>query len=115
MTVLYEILRSWAQTESSVSSMQEIHDWIEERKANTRVVIEKAPFPEGGFWFFDPKDGFIRNRNNSFFQIAGYRKTIGDRIVTEQPVILQQFPALPIRLTHAQISFLVVLTFDQAP
>lgn len=90
MTVLYEILRSWAQTESSVSSMQEIHDWIEERKANTRVVIEKAPFPEGGFWFFDPKDGFIRNRNNSFFQIAGYRKTIGDRIVTEQPVILQQ-------------------------
>ena len=89
MSILFEILRSWAAEESSVSSMDEIHAWIEERKANTRVVIEKVPFPEGGFWFFDPKDGFIRNRNNSFFQIAGYRKMIGDRIISEQPVILQ--------------------------
>ena len=81
MSILFQILRSWAAEESSVSSMDEIHAWIEERKANTRVVIEKVPFPEGGFWFFDPKDGFIRNRNNSFFQIAGYRNMIGDRII----------------------------------
>ena len=90
MSILFDILRSWNATESPLNSTDEIRAWIEERKAQTTVVIEKTAFPKGGFWYLDEETGYIRNQNGSFFQLAGYRKRVGDRITVEQPVILQQ-------------------------
>jgi len=90
MSLLFDVFCSWHDREGKVSSTREILDWIEQRDRDLTVNIEKIPFPEDGFWFYDPADGRIRNRNNSFFQLSGYREVQDGEVVCEQPVILQQ-------------------------
>lgn len=84
-----EIIKSWSNRNGNVTSMDEIKEWISSRNKNLRVNIEKVDFSYDGFWYYDNKDGFIRNKNNSFFQLAGYQEIEEDHIVGEQPVIIQ--------------------------
>ena len=90
MSLAYELVKSWSTGEGNVTSTKEILDWVEYRNTNLTVDVRKIPFPEEGFWFLDDKDGFIRNRRNTFFQLAGFRQTEGDKLICEQPVILQK-------------------------
>lgn len=89
MQITYEMIRSWHNTKGNVSSMKEIAEWIEERKKTAKVEIRKVDFSYNGFWYYDEKDGYIRNENNSFFQLAGYQEIEDDHIVREQPIIIQ--------------------------
>ena len=89
MQITYEMIRSWHNIKGNVSSMKEIAEWIEERKKTAKVEIRKVDFSYNGFWYYDEKDGYIRNENNSFFQLAGYQEIEDDRIVREQPIIIQ--------------------------
>ena len=41
-------------------------------------------------WFYDKREGCIRNRNHSFFQITGLEKTLTGGERQTQPIILQQ-------------------------
>ena len=54
-----------------------------------KVNIEKVDFSYDGFWYYDNETGYIRNRNKSFFQLAGYQEIENDLIVGEQPIIIQ--------------------------
>ena len=89
MSLLYELIRSWNAKEGNVNSTKDILDWVDKRNKTLKVDIKKVPFPKDGFWFFDEKDGFIRNKNNSFFQLSGFRQTDGDKVICEQPMIIQ--------------------------
>lgn len=89
MSITYEIMKSWKKIDDGVNSMEEIYHWIEERNHNLKVHIEKVDFSYDGFWYYDEKKGYIKNQNNSFFQLAGYQEIEDDRIVGEQPIILQ--------------------------
>ncbi len=89
MSIIYEIIKSWKNTEGTVNSMEQIHKWIDDRNKNLKVSIRKENFSYDGFWFLDSTDGFVRNKNNSFFQLAGFQEICEDRIVNEQPIILQ--------------------------
>ena len=89
MSLLYELVRSWNAKEGNVNSTKDILDWVDKRNKTLTVDIRKVPFPKDGFWFFDEKDGFIRNKNNSFFQLAGFRQKDGDKVICEQPIIIQ--------------------------
>lgn len=89
MSLLYELIRSWNAKEGNVNSTKDILDWIDKRNKTLKVDIKKVPFPKAGFWFFDEKDGFIRNKNNTFFQLAGFRQTNEDKVICEQPMIIQ--------------------------
>lgn len=87
--ICYEIIQSWADREGNVNSLKSIEDWIDERNAKLKVNIEKVDFSYNGFWHYDNGDGYIRNDNNSFFQLAGYQEIEEDRILAEQPIIIQ--------------------------
>lgn len=89
MSITYDIIKSWSIEESDINSMEELLDWVSKRQAELKVDIRKKDFSYDGFWYYDTTDGFIRNKNNSFFQIAGYQEIEDDRIIGEQPVIIQ--------------------------
>lgn len=89
MGTIYDIVESWSNTKGTVNSLKDIRHWIDERKKELQVNVRKIDFSYDGFWYYDEKDGYIRNKNNSFFQLAGYQEIEDDQIIGEQPVIIQ--------------------------
>ncbi len=90
MSIVYDIVKSWSQSDSDVCSLEDIKKWATKRQQELKVEIRKIPFSYGGFWFYDEKDGYIKNKNNSFFQLAGYQEIEDDLIIGEQPIIIQK-------------------------
>ena len=68
--------------------MNDLLEWITELNEKTHVKIEQIELDNQGFWFFDEKTGWIRNKNDSFFQIAGIQGYINGEYI-EQPIIIQ--------------------------
>lgn len=89
MGIVADLVLSWKNKDGSVNSLGEIEEWIQRLGTEIKVDIKKVNFSYNGFWFYDEKDGYIRNKNNSFFQLAGYQEIEGDQIINEQPIILQ--------------------------
>ena len=89
MSIVYEIIKSWKHIEGNVNSMNDIMEWINIRNTKLKVKIEKVNFSYDGFWHYDTQKGYIKNSNNSFFQLAGYQEIEDDIIVEEQPIIIQ--------------------------
>lgn len=85
----YEILKSWADEEGSVSSNDSILEWIKELNSTTRVQIKECSIYESSFWFYDDYNGEVLNRKRSFFSITGMRYFEDNEFIKEQPVILQ--------------------------
>ena len=90
MSIQLDIIESWANTEGTASTLPQIEAWLADRARSLQVNIQQVDFSYDGFWFYDEKTGYIRNRNRSFLQLAGYQEIEDDHIVREQPVILQQ-------------------------
>lgn len=86
---LYSIVKSWLSLKDSANSIDEILEWIEKRNKSICVDIKKIQLQESAFWFYDEQQGIIRNKSNSFFQIAGLEKKIKNSRVIRQPIILQ--------------------------
>ena len=89
MSITLEIIKSWRNTKGTVNSLQDIEEWVSNRYIGLKVNINKIDFSYNGFWYYDNFDGYIRNKNNSFFQLAGYQEIEDDTIINEQPVIIQ--------------------------
>ena len=73
----------------SLHSTKDILSWLEERKNNLEVRLEQITLDECEPWYYDEKEGLIRNRKGTFFQIAGLRLIQADGQIIEQPIILQ--------------------------
>ena len=74
----------------SEHSFDELLTWIDTRKQNQHVSIEKVSLDLCDPWFYDKTKGMIRNHKGSFFQITGIRAECQDGTVVEQPIILQK-------------------------
>jgi oxidase EvaA len=110
MSITYELIRSWKDKTGNVNSMEDIFKWVEFRNQNLTVDIQKIPFSYEGFWHYDDATGYIRNANNSFFQLAGYQGLMGDKVVREQPVILQRevgFLGILCQMIDGKLNFLM--------
>ena len=110
MSITYELLRSWKDRTGNVNSMGDIFKWVEFRNQNLTVDIQKIPFSYDGFWHYDETDGYIRNANNSFFQLAGYQEIIDNKVVREQPIILQKevgFLGILCQMIDGKLNFLM--------
>lgn len=83
------MVESWADREGRVCSNSEILEWVDTRNRTVRVEIKKNRLSDSNFWFYDNEGGVIKNRNESFFKIAGLRGVRNRETYLEQPVILQ--------------------------
>ncbi|SCW59008.1 oxidase EvaA [Ruminococcaceae bacterium YRB3002] len=106
----YELIRSWADRTGNVNSTSDILRWIDERNKTLKVSVEPVEFSYDGFWFYDEESGFIRNRNNSFFQLAGFKALADGQVVCEQPVIIQDeigFLGIICRMIDGELNLLM--------
>lgn len=71
-----------------MKSMNEIIQWIDALIKKTVVNINRCNLDDSDFWFYDEEQGVIRNKNNSFFSIAGIKGYINNEYI-EQPIIIQ--------------------------
>ena len=83
------LIRSWADTEGHVNSIEDILSWVERLNQNTYVNIEETTIGKDSFWRYDPVGGQICNQKGTFFSIAGIQQWDGERLVQEQPILLQ--------------------------
>lgn len=74
----------------SLHSSEELLQWLEERKSNLKVCLDKISLEECIPWYYDRQDGMICNPKRSFFQIVGIRQTKHTGEIVEQPIILQE-------------------------
>lgn len=72
------------------NSINEILAWIEKRKRDIHVSINKNRLEDSEFWYYDEVKGAITNKNGSFFSIKGIQKVVDGMVVAEQPILLQQ-------------------------
>ena len=72
----------------SLHSTQDILLWLEERKINLEVCLDRISLSECEPWYYDTEEGMIRNKQGTFFQIIGIRHTKDNGEITEQPIIL---------------------------
>lgn len=93
----YDILKSFAQRDSSVTSLDEIHHWIQELNHTTHVELTKVSLRQCAGWYMTD-DGIIQNQQGSFFKVAGLCVEKDNKHIM-QPIILQN-----------EIGFLGILT-----
>lgn len=74
----------------SLHTTQDILLWLEERKNNLEVHLNRISLEECEPWYYDKERGEIRNRQGTFFQIIGIRHTKENGTIAEQPIILQE-------------------------
>ena len=77
------------KNEDSFHSFEDILVWVENRKNNQNVSIDKISLDDCKPWFLDHKTGNIKNIDGSFFQISGIEGNIKEGKVT-QPIIIQK-------------------------
>lgn len=83
------LIQSWAKTENTINSTEEIIDWVKKTNDSLVVNIDANKLSDSSFWFHDEEKGIITNNNNSFFLIQGIQVKKNDEILMEQPIILQ--------------------------
>ena len=70
--------------------IEDILIWIEKLNHEIYVDICKDQLQNSDTWYYDEKDGEIRNSSHSFFQIKGLQKIENNHITLEQPIIIQK-------------------------
>ncbi|WP_249029420.1 NDP-hexose 2,3-dehydratase family protein [Tannockella kyphosi] len=68
--------------------MEELLEWINHLNETTHVDIKTSEMSDDSFWFLDTRTGYIKNRNNSFFSIAGIKGNVNNKEI-QQPIIIQ--------------------------
>ncbi len=76
--------------QESLHPTEEIFRWLEERKRNLEVRLDKISLEECKPWYYDENAGMIRNTRGTFFQITGLRWMQDTGEIVEQPIILQE-------------------------
>lgn len=77
------------QTKSACKNkIQHLIDWINQLNDEIQVEITQNNLSDSTFWYYDTDQGVIRNKNNSFFQIAGLETCTGET-TKSQPIIIQ--------------------------
>ena len=72
-----------------VNRIESLLERIADKNRTIRVSMKKIPLEETSTWFYDEENGEIRNESRSFFQIKGLQITEDNKVISEQPVIIQ--------------------------
>ena len=72
-----------------VNRIESLLERIADKNKNIHVSMKKIPLEETSQWFYDKETGEIRNESRSFFQIKGLQITEDNKVISEQPVIIQ--------------------------
>ncbi|WP_336053784.1 NDP-hexose 2,3-dehydratase family protein [Streptomyces sp. CA2R101] len=81
-----------ARSAESDGEVQDVIDWLHERRASGRFTAERIAFADLEGWSFDETSGNLRHRTRRFFTVEGMRATVtgpGVRREWHQPVINQ--------------------------
>lgn len=62
---------------------------ISNKNKNIQVELKKIPLSECTNWHYDKSLGEIRNSDGSFFQITGLQIKKDEKVICEQPIIIQ--------------------------
>lgn len=87
--IIQKIIKSWAATEGNVNTTADILDWVNRLNKEAKVSITECEAGDNSFWFYDDYVGEIHNRKRSFFSITGIQRYENNRLVAEQPIIVQ--------------------------
>ena len=87
--VYYKLLESWSSKSTSITSYEDIRQWLDIIKNNTYVNVKETMINDDSFWFYDEINGEILNRKRSFFQIKGIQEYKDGSLILEQPIIIQ--------------------------
>ena len=85
----FDFVKSWACKTGNVNSTEDVLNWIEELKKQTKICIKEININESTFWFYDDYNGEVLNRKRSFFSIKGMRRFENGEFIGEQPIIIQ--------------------------
>lgn len=80
-------------------TMDELRGWLSDRHRDNSSSVKLISLDECRPWYYDENAGEIRNEDGTFFRIAGIRQYHEDKIIAEQPIIIQN-----------EIGFLGILT-----
>lgn len=89
MSTVLDIIVSWANTEGTVNSTEDLLSWIKNLNETTYVNIQECCISDSAFWFYDDYNGEILNRKRSFFSVKGVRHFEDGEFLGEQPIIIQ--------------------------
>lgn len=89
MSIALDIIVSWANTEGTVNSTEDLLTWIKKLNETTYVNIQECSVNDSAFWFYDDYNGEILNRKRSFFSVKGMRRFEDGEFLGEQPIIIQ--------------------------
>lgn len=89
MSIVAQMIRSWADAKGKVNTTEELFDWINELNRTTYVNINEKSIISDSFWFYDVYNGEVLNRKRSFFSIKGMRRFEDGEFTGEQPIIIQ--------------------------
>ena len=89
MSIVAQMIRSWADAKGKVNTTEELFDWIDELNRTTYVNISEKSITSDSFWFYDDYNGEVLNRKRSFFSIKGMRRFEDGEFTGEQPIIIQ--------------------------
>lgn len=87
--IICDVIESWATKEGKVNSTKDILAWVEELNANAQVEIKECAMDDNSFWFYDDYNGEIHNRKRTFFSIRGIQVYENNKLILEQPIIIQ--------------------------
>lgn len=84
-------LRSALTEESPYISTEEVVGWVENKKKDVEVNVERIAFSELKEWVFDKDNHSLRHKSGRFFSIDGIsiKTNIGEVKYWEQPIINQ--------------------------
>lgn len=89
MTSIVQIFESWNITESPLYSMDDLLNWIQNRNKEIYVNIRQMPLSSMESWSYDENEGCIKHKSDGFFKIVGIAEYEKDKLIAEQPIILQ--------------------------
>ncbi len=75
--------------EKTLHSMEELYEWLIQRKERLKVSLAQISLEECDPWYYDSREGSIRNPEGDFFQIYGIRQYERGKLKYEQPIIEQ--------------------------
>ncbi len=85
-----KLIESWATTENTINSTDDILKWIARKNESVKVNIKKTKYDyTGGNWHYDKTFGGICNKTRTFFQIKGLQILNDKQEIKEQPIIIQ--------------------------
>lgn len=87
--ILTKIFSSWMCKEGNVNSTKDIIQWIQYLNKTTKVHITQEDISNQFFWFYDDYNGEILNQKRSFFSLKGCRFFEDNKLILEQPIIIQ--------------------------